>query len=123
MRTDPAGRKDDLWGYVFEDSAADAFLRAITIPFPGNGDNETDGNLGETNSQVEGEKWRGHEAFFIVAPRVADERMSKELKAQFFPDVPWKDEEGRCVLEGQRSFFDCSKAERMLGWVHRDAVE
>ena len=40
-------RKRDLWGYVQEDSAADAFLLAVT--------NESG-------------RWYGHEAFVITAP-------------------------------------------------------
>ncbi|KIK62392.1 hypothetical protein GYMLUDRAFT_41822 [Collybiopsis luxurians FD-317 M1] len=102
---DPSGRcKQDLWGYVQEDSAADAFLRAVVD---------------------ENDKWTGHEAFFIVSPKHAYwEGKSQycpvdsgELREKYWPDVPVK--EGFDV-SGSKGFFDCSKAERLLGWVHVD---
>lgn len=99
MRDDPELRKDDLWGYVQEDSAAEAFLLALT---------------------VENGRWSGHEAFFIVAPEVANVLTSKELWQRYYEEVPIK--EGK-ELSGQNGFFDCSKAERLLGWVHRNADE
>ena len=99
MRDDPAARMDDLWGYVQEDSAAEAFLLALT---------------------VENGKWSGHEAFFITAPDVANELSSKELWKRYWKDVPIK--EGK-DLSGHKGFFDCSKAERLLGWVHRNPGE
>lgn len=89
----------DLWGYVHEDSAADAFLLAITC---------------DTS------KWSSrHEAFFIAAPEIAADEDSARLKAQYRPEVPVR--EG-WELNGRKGFIDCSKAERMLGWVHRDVV-
>ena len=90
------GSKGELWGYVQEDSAAEASVRAVT---------------------VENDEWKGHEEFFIVAPQVAANEDWLELKQQYFPDVPVK--EG-WVKDGGSGFFDCSKAERILGWVHRD---
>jgi UDP-glucose 4-epimerase len=57
--------------------------------------------------------FRGHEVFYIIAPTTALETPSLELKAQHFPDVPLRGE-----LAGNRGFFDCEKAERLLGWVH-----
>lgn len=84
-------RANDLWGYVQEDSAAEAFLLAV---------------IAEEGS------WTGHEVFFIAAPHVSSEDDFQTLRKEY-PDVP--------VKEGQWSgFFDCRKAERMLGWVHRD---
>ncbi|GLB40545.1 putative rmlD substrate binding domain [Lyophyllum shimeji] len=97
QRDDPTLRSKDLWGYVQEDSAADAFLLALTE---------------ETG------KWSGHEAFFIVAPVVAMDEDSRELRERFYPDVPIT--EGKDV-SGSAGFFDCRKAERLLGWVHKDA--
>ncbi|KAJ8072626.1 hypothetical protein AAF712_012158 [Marasmius tenuissimus] len=88
--------KNDLWGYVHEDSGADAFLLSIT--------NE-DG------------KWSGHERFFIVAPEIAHDIDSGELKEMYWDDVPVK--EG-AEIRDRRGFFDCSKAEHLLGWVHTD---
>ncbi|KAF5392160.1 hypothetical protein D9757_001395 [Collybiopsis confluens] len=98
---DPSHPKD-LWGYVQEDSAADAFLRAVVD---------------------ENEKWSGHEAFFIVSPQHAywegkspyGSVDSKVLREQHWPDVPIK--EGFDV-SGSQGFFDCKKAERLLGWIH-----
>ncbi|ESK98265.1 NAD(P)-binding protein [Moniliophthora roreri MCA 2997] len=89
-------RKNDLWGYVHEDSGADAFLLAVT---------EDSG------------KWSGHEPFFIAAPTLAYGEHSDALKAEYWPDVPIK--EG-FEISGNKGFFDCSKAERLLGWVHKD---
>ncbi|KAH7928259.1 NAD(P)-binding protein [Leucogyrophana mollusca] len=88
--------RGDLWSYVQEDASADAFVRAVTTDM---------------------ETWSGHEPFFIVAPQIAADQDWLELKEKYFQDVPvrpgWK--EG-----GAKGFFDCTKAERLLGWVHRD---
>lgn len=97
QRDDAARRRKNLWGYVQEDSAAEAFLLAIT------GEN----------------RWSGHEAFFIVAPRIASDQDTKTLREEHWPGVSLK--EGKDV-SGSTGFFDCSKAERLLGWVHRDTV-
>ena len=96
MRDDPTRRKNDLWGYVQEDAAADAFLRAVT---------------------EESGKWGGHEAFFVAAPDTASDVPTMELWARYWSDVPIK--EGK-DLSGTKGFFNCSKAERLLGWVHRN---
>ncbi|EJD40198.1 NAD(P)-binding protein [Auricularia subglabra TFB-10046 SS5] len=94
----PARAKNDLWGWVQEDSGADAFLRAVT---------------------VENDAWKaGHEVFFVVSPTIADPAMdSRKLREEYWPDVPVR--EGK-VVEGEKGFFDCTKAERLLGWVHKD---
>ncbi|KAG6374308.1 hypothetical protein JVT61DRAFT_4331 [Boletus reticuloceps] len=89
-----AYRKD--YEKVKEDSSAEAFLRAVT---------------------VENDEWKGHETFFIAAPQVAADEDWLELKQKYFPDVTVR--EG-WVKGGGRGFFDCSKAERFFGWVHRD---
>ncbi len=89
--------KNDLWGYVKEQSAADAFILAVT--------------------QDNG-KWSGHEAFFIVAPDVAVEEDSRLLREKFWPKVAIT--EGKDV-SGNTGFFDCGKAQRLLGWVHRES--
>lgn len=90
---DAERRKNDLWGWVQGDACADAFLRAVTAP---------DG------------AWTGHEAFFVVAPDTTEDDAPEELYARFWSDVPIR--EGKDLSRG---FFDCSKAERVLGWVHR----
>lgn len=95
-RKDYERSKGDLWCYVQEDSAAEALVRAVA---------------------VENDEWKRHEKFFIVAPQVAADDGWLELKQRYFPDVPLR--EG-WVKNGGNGFFDCSKAERFFGWVHRD---
>lgn len=93
-REDSAQRRGDLWGWVHQDAAADAFLLAVT---------KDDG-------------WTGHEAFFISAPDTAQNNDTRELHELYWAHVPVK--EGKS-LEGKVSFFDCSKAEKLLGWKHK----
>lgn len=82
-------RAGDLWGYTSLDASARACLLALTADF------------------------RDHEVFYIVAPRTALETPSLELKARFFPDVPLRGD-----LSGNRGFYNCAKAEQLLGWTH-----
>lgn len=98
-RGDPTRRKNDLWGYVQEDCAADAFLLAVT---------------GENG------RWSGHERFFISAPDIAHDENSMMLMRKYWEDVPIK--EGK-DLSGRRAFIDSSKAEQLLGWVHKYSGE
>ncbi|KAI5892579.1 NAD(P)-binding protein [Schizophyllum commune H4-8] len=85
----------DLWGWVHEDAVADAFLLAI---------------------DPDNKRWSGHEAFFISAPIISYEELdSRNLRLEYWPDVPIK--EGKDI-SGQTGFFDCSKANRLLGWAH-----
>jgi UDP-glucose 4-epimerase len=58
-------------------------------------------------------KFEGHEAFYIVAPDTDIDVPSLALAMRFFPDVPVRGD-----LSGYRSFFNCAKAERLLGWKH-----
>jgi nucleoside-diphosphate-sugar epimerase len=83
-----------LWGYVQEDSVADAFLLAIE----------------------DSDKWSGHEAFFIVAPENISGQDSKAMREKYYPGVPIRK---GMVIDGSKGFFDCSKAGRLLGWVHK----
>ena len=92
--TDAERRKNDLWGWVQEESTAEAFLLAVT---------------------VEDGRWSGHEAFFITAPTITSDEEAEELYKNHWKDVPVK--VGKNLKKG---FFDCSKAERILGWVHRE---
>lgn len=78
-----------LWAYTRRDAAADACLLSLEAPFT------------------------GHEVFYVVAPDTTSETPSRELAAQYLPEVPLKD-----GWNAHRSFFDSSKAERMLGWTH-----
>lgn len=81
-----------LWAYVTYQAAARACLLSLTADY------------------------RGHHVFFIAAPRTAMDIPSLELYAQHYPNVPLRGE-----LSGYASFFNCAKAERVLGWRHDDA--
>ncbi len=78
-----------LWGYTRLDAAARACLLALTAPFT------------------------GHEVFYVVAPDTVMDLPSLELKERFFPGVPVRGD-----LSDNRGFFNCEKAERLLGWQH-----
>jgi UDP-glucose 4-epimerase len=78
-----------LWAYTLRPAAADACLRALD------------------------DRFRGHEAFYIVAPDSTSPTPSLQLAAKYFPNVRVQGD-----LSGHRSFFDSSKAERLLGWRH-----
>ena len=88
-------RVKDLWSYTQQDSAAEAFILAV-----------------EDNV-----KWSGHERFFIVAPHTLVKEDTKKLIAEHFPNVPVKE---RSEFVGTQGLFDCAKAERLLGWHHKD---
>jgi nucleoside-diphosphate-sugar epimerase len=93
----PADRRhavrNHLWAYVDIDSAARACLLALQAEF------------------------RGHEVFFIVAPRTifSADVASTELAARYYPGVPV-----HTPLPANAGFYDCSKAARLLGWRHED---
>jgi nucleoside-diphosphate-sugar epimerase len=78
-----------LWGYTLSAAAARACLLSLTADY------------------------RGHEVFYIVAPDTMVDTPSLELKQQHFPDVAVRGD-----LSGNPSFFDSTKAERLLGWKH-----
>jgi nucleoside-diphosphate-sugar epimerase len=78
-----------LWAYTLLPEAARACLLALTADF------------------------KGHEVFYITAPRVAAEGDSAALAARHFPQTPIRGD-----LAGQAGFFNCAKAERILGWRH-----
>jgi len=79
----------NLWAYTLHSAASRACLLSLTADF------------------------KGHEVFYIAAPDTISDIPSLELKREFFPDVPVTGD-----LSGNKSFFDCSKAERLLGWKH-----
>ncbi len=81
--------RNHLWCYTLLESAARAALLGVTADFT------------------------GHEAFFIIAPRIGVERPSRELAAEHVPDVPIRGE-----FASDTSFFSSAKAERLLGWRH-----
>ena len=78
-----------LWAYTNVDAAARACLLSLEADF------------------------KGHEAFYIVAPDTTLETPTLELAATFFPDIPLRGD-----LSGRTSFFSSAKAERVLGWSH-----
>jgi UDP-glucose 4-epimerase len=78
-----------LWAHTLLDAAARACLLALSASYA------------------------GHEVFFIIAPDTTLDTPSLELAREFFPGVPIRGD-----LSGSRSFFDSSKAERLLGWRH-----
>ncbi len=83
------GSERHLWAYTLIGPAADACLLSLTADFS------------------------GHEVFYIVAPDTTIDIPSRDLAARFLPGVPIRGD-----LGGFRSFFDSSKAERLLGWTH-----
>ncbi|MEI2612662.1 MAG: NAD(P)-dependent oxidoreductase [Candidatus Promineifilaceae bacterium] len=89
--TQAAQAAKQLWGYTNLNAAARACLLALTAPFT------------------------GHERFYIVASDTMMDVPSRQLKKRYFPDVPLHGD-----LSGHRSFFDCAKAERLLGWKHEE---
>lgn len=78
-----------LWGYTIREAAARAFLLGVTADFV------------------------GHETFYIVAPETMVATPSLELRARYYPAVPVRGD-----LSGTRGFFDCRKADEILGWRH-----
>lgn len=86
-----AERAKHLWAYTLRAPAARACLMALDA------------------------KFKGHEAFYIVAPDTTNDTPSLELAKTFFPAVPIKGD-----LSGHNAFFSCAKAERLLGWRHND---
>ncbi|HEY2175745.1 MAG TPA: NAD(P)-dependent oxidoreductase [Mycobacteriales bacterium] len=87
------GESKQLWGYTTLDAAARACLLAVSADFT------------------------GHETFYVVAPRTTSETPSLALAGEYFPEVPIVGD-----LSGTRGFFDCRKAEVMLGWAHDPSV-
>lgn len=78
-----------LWGYTLLHDAARACLLALTATYS------------------------GHETFLIIAPDTMVDTPSAELARQHWPDVPLVK-----GLRGVEGFYDCSKAQRFLGWKH-----
>ena len=57
----------------------------------------------------------GHEVFYIVAPHTAVTKPTVELARQYYPDTVLRGD-----LPNNSGFFDCSKAQKILGWQHED---
>lgn len=79
-----------LWGYTTLPGAARACLAALNADFV------------------------GHEVFHVVADMTASEETSKDLHDKFYPEVPLRKE-----LAGHASFFDTTKALKLLSWRDR----
>lgn len=80
-----------LWGYTTHRMWVDACQRALTAPFS------------------------GHEVFLVVAARTVLDEGSAEVAAVHYPGVPL-----RSMLRRNQGFFDCRKAEKILGWLGQD---
>jgi nucleoside-diphosphate-sugar epimerase len=57
----------------------------------------------------------GHEVYYITAPRTVAAEPSLELARRHYPNTPIRGD-----LSDHKSFFNCAKAERLLGWRHAD---
>jgi UDP-glucose 4-epimerase len=57
--------------------------------------------------------YTGHHALFIIAPQTISDRPSRDIAADLYPGVPRRD-----GWTGHDSFFDSSRAGRVLGWHH-----
>jgi nucleoside-diphosphate-sugar epimerase len=79
-----------LWGWTLMSEAARACVLAVQAGY------------------------QGHEVFFITAPHTCSSIPSLNLAQHAYPNVPV-----RGGLLGQASFYDCSKAAQLLGWVHQ----
>ena len=84
-----------LWAYTDIDSAAKACMLALQADF------------------------KGHEAFLVVGPTTIFPATvsSRELAQQHFPAAELS---VSLPTLGNVGLYDCSKAQRLLGWVHED---
>ncbi|MCP5097067.1 MAG: NAD(P)-dependent oxidoreductase [Chloroflexi bacterium] len=80
-----------LWAYTLLSEASRACLLSLTAQFT------------------------GHEAFYIVAPDTAVSKPSQDLIQEYYPTVPLRTE-----MADTSSFFDSSKAGRILDWHHQE---
>ena len=78
-----------LWAYTAPEAAARAALAGIFADL------------------------KGHEVFYICAPDTTLDTNSRALAARHFPAVPIKGD-----FDGNASFFNSTKAGRLLGWNH-----
>jgi nucleoside-diphosphate-sugar epimerase len=60
-------------------------------------------------------EFRGHEVFYITAPHTTETELSVDLAGKHYPNTAVRGD-----LSGQKSFFDCGKAARILGWHHEE---
>jgi UDP-glucose 4-epimerase len=85
----PEVARRHLWAYTGLEAACRACLLAVSADFT------------------------GHQACLIVAPTTVAAEPSLELARRYYPDTPIRGE-----LPGFAAFFDCGRAERVLGWRH-----
>lgn len=78
-----------LWAYTLAESAARACLAIIDANYV------------------------GHEAFYIVSPTTVMQERTADLIRQWHPQVRVSQ-----TLADHQGLYDCSKAERLLGWKH-----
>ncbi|MEY2847297.1 MAG: hypothetical protein RL076_2843 [Chloroflexota bacterium] len=83
------GNAKQLWAYTLAESAARACLAIIDAPYV------------------------GHEVFFIVSPTTVMAEKTSDLIAQWHPNTRVTK-----ALADNEGMYDCSKAERLLGWKH-----
>jgi nucleoside-diphosphate-sugar epimerase len=57
----------------------------------------------------------GHEVFFVTAPITSSTVPSLELARYAYPGVPVRGD-----LSDHKSFYNCTKAARLLGWSHAE---
>lgn len=91
LYADPAlpGRSKSLWAWTRLEAAARACLLGVSADFT------------------------GHHPLFIIGPTTVVDRPSLELAREHYPEVPIRGD-----LAGNAGFFDCSRAEQVLGWKH-----
>jgi len=80
-----------LWAYTLFSEASRACLLSLTADFT------------------------GHEVFYIAAPHTAAAQSSLELAHQHYSHT-----EIRGDFSNHTSFFNCAKAERLIGWKHQE---
>ncbi len=78
-----------LWAYTLAESAARACLAILDANYV------------------------GHEAFYIVSPTTVMQERTADLIRQWHPQVRVSQ-----TLADHQGLYDCSKAERLLGWKH-----
>ena len=89
LDTSENGVARTLWGWTLINEAARACEKAILAGY------------------------HGHEVFYITAQNTSSAIPSLELARFAYPKVPIRGD-----LSGNRSFFNCEKAARLLGWRH-----
>jgi nucleoside-diphosphate-sugar epimerase len=89
LDTSEAGVARGLWGWTLIEEGARACELALRADY------------------------HGHEVFFITAPRTLSAIPTLELAAHAYPKAPVRSD-----LSGTKSFYDCGKAARLLGWTH-----